>query len=180
MNRQSVKTIHKMRALCFGIFTSVLLMGCNPQNVDTNLENADVEPVIRVPVEFQAGGKAVNCTTGLTIDGRDWHIQHLAFYVSELAIKTTASENWRLVPLQKNNWQTAQTGLIWFDSGCNTASGDAFNHALKVKVSERTWQQVTDVKFQLAVPFAQNHLNPLTPALTVKYFGNVLVLAIGA
>ena len=163
MNRHAVKTIRMIRSSCLGIFTALVFMGCSPQSADQQNALSRASGKVTVPVVFSAQGNALNCKQGVTIDDQNWRTEHLAFYVSNLMFKTTTESNWQPLRLLVNNWQTEQTGLIWFNSQCDK-SETAFNHSLDLDVTEDTWENVTALKFELAVPFEQNHLNPLQQA----------------
>lgn len=164
MNTRVKKTLSNLGLLCGVICTSIIIAGCQPNKQSQSRASNDRDAALVIPLSFRFGEEPIECDQTVMINTNPWKINQLAFFVSGLAVKTTSSDVWQSIPLVPSDWQTERTALVWFNNGCRSGVNTVHNHSLTIDNAQGVWQAATEVRFELAVPFAENHSNPLTQA----------------
>ncbi|MFT6270486.1 MAG: putative repeat protein (TIGR04052 family) [Alphaproteobacteria bacterium] len=142
-----------IRVLCLCVF--VLIMSCSPNQTSSQLQ-------LTFTPYYQ--NEALSCDLTFHHGLAKWQLQTLGFFVSSFTINTDDVEGARAaVNLLPSNWQTQDTALIWFTPNCdnNTLSTQA-NHTLTMQFDSANAKPIQTLSFELSVPFASNHKNPLT------------------
>ena len=88
-----------------------------------------------------------------------WRIHSLGFYASSLYLNNDP----QALNLLENDWQLPHLSLLWFANNCGQAANVvAKNHQLSFTLpTQKSWQQASSLSFVVAVPFEDNHQNPL-------------------
>lgn len=168
MNTRAKKTLRTLGIMCFGICTIVGLAACQPEvsnapELSAQKKGGLIEdPTISLPVRFKFAEDSMKCEQSITIDSQPWRVNHLAFFVSNMAVKAPGSDSWQSITFIANDWQTEGTSLQWFNSNCDVDGNTSSNQSLAINDPQGLWHNASEVKFELAVPFAENHQNPLT------------------
>jgi uncharacterized repeat protein (TIGR04052 family) len=146
-----------------------LLAACSPKSQP--IEHKLTELPIELNITPYYAQQAINCDMLFTHMAQNWQIERLAFFVSDMQYKLADSEQWQTLSFVKSPWQTPQTALIWYANDCNlTEEGQQQEPQQNTLQNTRLVMQnfdagkATMLRFSLSVPFAQNHLNPLTQA----------------
>lgn len=160
MNTRAKKTLRTLGIMCGGICTLTALFACQPQLISES--DVGLNETIKIPVSFNVGDNALSCDQSITVGTESWRVNHLAFFVSSLAVKTAETETWQPIAFVSNDWQTETTSLQWFNSECVNNTLSSANQWVTIDNAHGLWNKATEVKFDLAVPFAENHKNPLT------------------
>ena len=122
-------------------------------------------------IEFQPfyGGKPIGCDSQFKHGERVWTIDTLSLFVSSLSVHGFDAGETR-VKLLESNWQNEQTALLWFVPCINSSKAmvqnmvqnNTYNHGLSLKIDASEVNTANKLTFNIAVPFAENHANPLT------------------
>lgn len=98
-------------------------------------------------------GEVLTCNQNFIVDETQWRIEQLQFFISSIEIKE--NNQWHKTKLEKSPYQTESIALL----GEYCADITQKNWQLNLtNVSEKA----TEIRFTLGLPFAINHLNPLT------------------
>lgn len=109
---------------------------------------------------------ALNCESSFSAeDGggiksgglQKWQYQQLQFYIHGVEVNTSKN-GWQPWMMTKNSNQASNVALL--GETCNESNEDS-NWQLELAPLEDD-VAITDIRFTLGVPFALNHLNPLT------------------
>lgn len=118
-----------------------------------------------VRVEFRPfyNNKAISCDLNFHHANEEWSINTFAMFLSSLQLVNSLGEKQK-VEFVESNWQTPETGLLWFIPRCeqNKLLSTTFNYNLLMQIDSIDLYQAKQLEFRLAVPFAENHANPLT------------------
>jgi len=144
-----------------------LLAACSPQS--DNLAQRPVTSTFTIDVAPHYEQQTIKCDKRFVHKGQQWHIQQLAFFVSNMQYKMADSEEWQALSFVTSPWQTEHTALIWYATGCDSdvaqeaPDNKQGNTSLMLQSSEFEQAQApVQMRFSLSVPFEYNHLNPLT------------------
>lgn len=164
MNTRVKNTFENLTLMCGVICTLLIFSGCQPNTPQQASDLSASNATISVPVLFRFNHVPLRCDQSIRLQSNTWAINKLAFFISGLSVKTTTSDVWQSLPLRVSDWQTNNTALLWFNHECRNQNDTNFNHQLEIDTSKAIWQAVTHVRFELAVPFTDNHTNPLIQA----------------
>lgn len=146
---------HSYTAILCLLITAIFIVSCSPSK-----ENLQVEfrPYYK--------NKPVDCKLSFEHGGKRWSISTLGMFVSSINISTERGNDQNAM-LIDSNWQTAQTALLWFTPRCQhnekiEPSNNQFNRHILMQVDSGSTSQAKQLGFTLAVPFTENHANPLT------------------
>lgn len=118
-----------------------------------------------VLIEFQPfyNDKAINCDLSFQHNDENWSIQTFGMFLSSLQLVNKLGEKQK-VEFVESNWQTSETGLLWFIPSCEKTElpSNTVNQHLLMRVDSSDLYQAKQLTFGLAVPFKENHANPLT------------------
>lgn len=118
-----------------------------------------------VRVEFRPfyNNKAINCDLNFLHANETWSIKSFGLFLSSLQLVNSLGKK-QNVEFLESNWQTPETGLLWFIPRCEQSKllSTAFNQDLLMKVDSKDLYQAKQLTLSLAVPFTENHANPLT------------------
>ena len=120
-----------------------MLSGCQPQKQ-------------QITISATYKRQPLHCDSFFDVQGQAWKIDTLRFFISDLAFKV--SGQWHNAQLLSDEWQTGEVSLL------SLITPDCLSGQLNTQLrfySDIPWQDVEGVRFVLAVPFAQNHQNPL-------------------
>jgi uncharacterized repeat protein (TIGR04052 family) len=148
--------------LASGLFVS----GCSPapesithsqDNANAKLNNTSTklnDVIITFSMHFQ--GLPIQCDQSLNIQNEQWHISELAMFFSQFSLN-----NFRAVILDDNDWQSQQIALIRYAPGCKQTTG---NMSVVAAIANTDSKTPLTLSFNVGVPFAVNHQNPLIQA----------------
>ncbi len=161
MNSCAQKSI--VAKTCFVSFFILVvgLLGCAPAPEEA-IDGDSKAQTAGVQLSFQPvfNGAAIQCDSQLPLSDRSWSIEQFALFVSSVEVLHSNGQQWKPISFVPNPWQTEKVGLLWFKSQCSNESPS--NAVLQLAMDDEQWQQTRAVRFELGVPFALNHLNPLT------------------
>ena len=121
-------------------------------------------------------GQAIRCEQPLTIENEQWHIAEFAMFLSQFSLKLSLNSSMAFI-LDDNDWQSQQLALIRSFADCketkqNTTvttkiNGVSVNYAydsLLSAIENAQAETPVTLSFNVGVPFAINHQNPLIQA----------------
>lgn len=166
-----------MRCFILTVLLASFFLGCD-QN-ESSHPNDDKKNSLRLVFSLMYEGKIVNCKKGelgFITEGRFVRIDRFAFYVHQPSLVIDKTET--SLRLVDNQWQSQGTGLIYFNNKCQSDNTNSnvnvnvnSNQTLELDLSNQFIHDNLDNKqseivlnFNIGVPFAQNHLNPLIQA----------------
>lgn len=109
-----------------------------------------IEPLL---IQVQQGNNQVRCTAPFEHQGRIWQFDALKWYMSNIEVEQAG--RWRPLPLTNNSYQQDGIALIEFDV-CRPEQPLKLTLAATVE-----WHNISALSFDLGLPFAINHANPL-------------------
>jgi uncharacterized repeat protein (TIGR04052 family) len=116
-------------------------------------------------IKFQAYYDAVPlpCNLRFQHNGELWSLETLGLFMSSLEVYSSAGKM-TVIDLVESNWQTKKTVLLWSSpcSGNIESSGNSQNQHVLMQITPEAFIKANQLAFTLAVPFAENHTNPLT------------------
>lgn len=108
-----------------------------------------------VQFDLQYKQQPINCLSEFNYNDRQWQINQFNWFVSDIEIYQQG--HWQSVPLQVNDSQTESVALLRLYDCATDAT-----HAQQLQLAEpQDWRQIDKIRFNLGVPFALNHTNPL-------------------
>ena len=118
---------------------------------------------LNVQLLWQENKLACESTFRAGTDDKTWFVEQLQFFISDIQFGSKKS-GWQSARLVSNPYQTDDSVLLGTD--CRTASQQA-NTVMQGNwaIEFETNAEVTDsraIRFTLGVPFAVNHLNPIS------------------
>ncbi|MBT0585107.1 MbnP family copper-binding protein [Alteromonas oceanisediminis] len=161
MNSRQQLTRYKLWFLT-AIFVLCVIAGCTQNTpVDANAEARLAS--IKVPIDLHYGETALACNAFFKHGGYEWALNRFALFISDVEVKLSEQVDWRPLALLENQWQTPKTALIWVGQGCDREpTSNNYNQQLLLGISPQAWRNVSAIRFSMAVPFQENHANPLT------------------
>lgn len=102
--------------------------------------------------------QAIACDAALFIDNTDWQIEQLQFYISQVSYQTDDGI-WHPWPMITSAFQTDNVALL--GNNCTDTAEPLGNWVIEFQRAIVP-SEVKALEFSLGVPFALNHLNPLT------------------
>jgi uncharacterized repeat protein (TIGR04052 family) len=146
--------------------SGLLISGCSPapesithsqDTANAKLNNTSTkfnDVIITFSVHFQ--GAPIQCDQPLNIQNEQWHISELAMFFSQLSLN-----NFSATILDENDWQSQQIALIRYAPGCKPTTG---NMSVMAAIANIDLKAPLTLSFNVGVPFAVNHQNPLIQA----------------
>lgn len=134
---------------------SVLIGSFFLSSCDTSQKS--VNPLILFKPTFN--GAMINCSSTFTHSAKQWHYTQLQFFISDIQIQIQDGK-WRTPKLTKSPHQSNNSVLL----GEHCEHSNVLNN-INWQVSLVKNTNVTNlnrIRFTLGLPFAVNHLNPLT------------------
>ncbi|UCH29459.1 MAG: metallo-mystery pair system four-Cys motif protein [Myxococcales bacterium] len=134
---------------------STLALGCGDSNNNQGSQAMAVEFAAVVGAEtFVCGDTYDNLGT----NGTSMQLGDFRFYVQEIELKNEAGE---YVPLElvESEWQLGATVLMDFEDGCNDLGNVPTNSVATGNIPGGAYN---GIRFEMGVPFAENHANPAT------------------
>jgi uncharacterized repeat protein (TIGR04052 family) len=151
-NLKNILTVTTLAA--FGV---IFLSGCLQKNVTTK--------IFFTPMY---NSTALNCQTGFlpiynksseALNLQSWKYKQLQFFIHNIEIKTR-DNTWQPWVMETNSYQSNNVALL--GEICGEINKQS-NWNLELN-SLTKYQDITDIRFTLGIPFSLNHLNPLTQA----------------
>ena len=136
----------------FGVLFFVLF---SVQSCSQYAQEATENKGYTIPVSLK-GALQDTCPILLEQDNL-WTFDAASFYLSEPKIKIAGQ--WQSTEFVASAWQTEQTALVRFNGGC-----DGAGNANLILNTQESAADITGFSATVAVPFEQNHANPLTLA----------------
>jgi uncharacterized repeat protein (TIGR04052 family) len=157
---------------------AIIIGGCSPapesptqsqDNLDAKISMA-VTTSTAVTIAFTPHfkGLPIQCEQPLKINNAQWYVSELAMFFSQLSINNTHP-----IILDDNDWQSQQVALIRYNVDCkkttvNMSLTGVIEDIEVIEVIEgadcRNAQMPLSLSFNVGVPFAINHQNPLIQA----------------
>jgi len=104
-------------------------------------------------------GKSLTCDSTIAHSNDSWLYTQLQLFISDIYLKDSSGK-WQKATLEKSAFQTADIALL--GENCNL-SNEKSKANWSVKFSKKTdLINSSHIRFTLGLPFAMNHLNPLT------------------
>jgi uncharacterized repeat protein (TIGR04052 family) len=163
--------------------SAIIIGGCSPalepptqsqDNLDAKI-NMIATTFTKVTITFSPHfkGLPIQCEQPLKINNAQWYVSELAMFFSQFSINNT---NTNSIILDDNDWQSQQVALIRYNAACKKTTGnmslvgviediegiegiDGIDGADGIKA-----QTPLSLSFNVGVPFAVNHQNPLIQA----------------
>lgn len=111
----------------------------------------DSGSVNQTELVLQVDGQEVACGSDVMLFGKSWQLAQFGMFISKVKL------DGKPVKLQTNHWQSQQIALFMQSGDCSQAS----NHILQFAGDVNDFLTLS---FEMAVPFALNHQNPLRQA----------------
>jgi uncharacterized repeat protein (TIGR04052 family) len=141
------------RAFLTTFFCLFYLSSCDNSGKLTRTSNKEIT--------FQPAhnGETLNCDSVIPHSAKQWHYTQLQFFISAIELKNNQGV-WQKATLLKSAFQTYNVALL----GEQCSNINAKNNAnWLLKFNDKTnLANITSIRFDLGLPFAINHLNPLT------------------
>ena len=145
------------------LLASILLVACS--------ENVDKSQLSAVEVEFWYQQQVIDCQRTIEYQAIDWRLQHLALFVSDISISLNSQI--QPVTLVNNDWQNSGTALLHLAAkDCSVLPTDNVISERHASITIPTTRLLFDkplrldetsqLSFTLGLPFAINHLDPLS------------------
>lgn len=133
--------INTLKIKCFILllFGFIFLVGCNSE------KSLNFDPLFN--------GVSVVCEEGLHQQS-SWKLDQIWLYVSDIQVKL--DDKWQSLLMKNSPWQQNNVALIGMH--CNENNDN--NWTISSEHS-KLLSSATTLKFKIAVPFVQNHQNPL-------------------
>jgi len=135
------------------LFCLLFISSCDSSEklISTNNESIIFSPTFK--------GETLTCNSVIAHSNKKWHYTQLQFFVSSIELQNNKLE-WQKASLIKSVYQTDKIALL----GEHCDSSNKKNNAnwrliLDPKID---LTKITRIRFHLGLPFAINHLNPLT------------------
>jgi uncharacterized repeat protein (TIGR04052 family) len=103
--------------------------------------------------------KALTCNRSISLSGKAWHYNQLQFFISEIELKHHQGK-WKKSSLLISPYQTDKIALL--GEYCNNNKVKNKGNWLLEFDANTALTNTTHIRFTLGLPFAINHLNPLT------------------
>lgn len=117
------------------------------------------QPRVQLQLQAKFSGVELNCQRIFSHNNQKWSYQQLQFFLSHIKVKNQLGE-WFALPLIETSHQSNNVALVGESCDENQQVQNA-NWQLNFD-STADLSVMTAIKFTLGVPFALNHLNPLT------------------
>lgn len=136
------------------LLTAILIFSCAPSKES-----------LRIEFRPYYNNQALNCDLSFQHEGENWSINTLGMFASSFSISTLAGSHQK-VELIDSNWQSSKTALLWFKPNCehDELPNNQYNRHITMQIDPSNFSQTKQLAFTMAVPFAENHANPLTQA----------------
>jgi len=119
---------------------------------------SQVEELAQVKFNVSYENQELSCDVSFKHLNKQWELQQLQFFISDISLKNKQG-NWHSWLMKKNNHQSHNVALIGEQCGDIKSTFNEWGIALSEQVNIHDFSAI---KFTLGVPFALNHLNPLT------------------
>ncbi len=103
---------------------------------------------------------AISCSSAISHSNKHWSYTQLQFFISNIELKNGAGQ-WQQALLEHSPYQTKQAALLGEQCYADQKSNNKANWVLQLDSNSKL-NEATDIRFTLGLPFAINHLNPLT------------------
>jgi uncharacterized repeat protein (TIGR04052 family) len=138
------------RVFMAAIICSFFISGCNGSDQPTNKE-----------ITFQPtfNGNNINCNSAIIYSSSEWHYSQLQFFISSIELKNKTGI-WKKASLAKSPYQTNQSALL--GEHCSSSNIKSKAQWSLIFEENSALTNAVAIRFDLGLPFAVNHLNPLT------------------
>jgi uncharacterized repeat protein (TIGR04052 family) len=160
------------------LLSAIAIGGCSPalesptqsqENLDAKI-NMTATTFTGVTITFlpHFKGLPIQCEQPLKINNAQWYVSELAMFFSQFSINNTTP-----IILDDNDWQSQQVALIRYNADCEKTTGNmslvgVIENTEGIDVLEALEaleaQTPLSLSFNVGVPFAINHQNPLIQA----------------
>ncbi len=144
----------------------ISLLGCQPVETESSKQQGfqtfNAQQHMRVSMSLHYASKSLDCEDTFVHGEHEWQLERAALFSSDWQFLDSQTNTWHSIDLLQSGWQTQDVALLWFDQQCGSESELPKNQNIDLDIPAERWQQASQVRFTLAVPFANNHLNPLT------------------
>ena len=127
------------------LMAALITSGCSFFSAD--------KPPGDIPVTFTDLEAGDNCLYQLNVNGEQWNLDYLAFYLSQPRLKIDG--RWQPVAFKPGPWQSKKLALMQFHSACNT---EANHTVIKLDTNQQLLDRASAIQFTLGVPFDSNHV----------------------
>ena len=126
----------------------------------TLLASCTDQPMVNtIKVATYFDKQLLNCKNSILIANNSWQYQQIYFYISQVELKDSQG-NWQPWPMKDTTLQSNNVALLGEEC---TNENKAVNSAWQIDLADvKQFGQYSALRFALGVPFAHNHLNPLT------------------
>ena len=145
--------INLINAILTTLFCLFFISSCDNSKKSVSKNNHEISFVPTYK------GKSVTCNSVIAHSNDSWLYTQLQLFISDFYLKDSAGQ-WQKATLEKSAFQTANVVLL--GENCN----------LSIEKSKANWSVTfikqadlingSHIRFTLGLPFAINHLNPLT------------------
>ena len=104
-------------------------------------------------------GESIGCDSVITHSDDRWHYTQLQFYISDISLKDSMGK-WQKAPLVPSPYQTSNVALL--GENCNLGKENSKANWSVILTKQARLINSSQIRFTLGLPFAVNHLNPLT------------------
>ncbi|WP_416305600.1 MbnP family copper-binding protein [Neptunicella sp. SCSIO 80796] len=125
-------------------FVCVCLAGCEPMPFAS---------IVQFDIQYLQ--HPIDCKTSISNNDRQWQINQFNWFVSDIEIQQQGQ--WRPLTLQVSDRQTESVALLMLDD-CQQRSVSSRQLVLSETID---WRKGQRIRFNLGIPFAANHANPL-------------------
>jgi uncharacterized repeat protein (TIGR04052 family) len=158
--------------------SAIIIGGCSPapesptqsqDNLDAKISMAaTMSTAVTIAFTPHFKGLPIQCEQPLKINNAQWYVSELAMFFSQLSINNTHP-----IILDDNDWQSQQVALIRYNVDCkkttvNMSLTGVIEDIEVIEVIEGAdginAQMPLSLSFNVGVPFAINHQNPLIQA----------------
>jgi len=134
---------------------SLILFGCLKKNSSTTIEFTPRYG--STPLNCQINFQHTDNQKTEVSNEKSWKYQQLQFFIHNVEVKTKQN-NWQPWLMKTNAYQSDNVALI--GEVCSKINKSSHWQLELTALAE--FEDITDIRFTLGVPFSLNHLNPLT------------------
>jgi uncharacterized repeat protein (TIGR04052 family) len=170
---QEIITMHLLKKLSLFMWFSLILAACNDSNDDSSNESysdpATSATTLTTTVKFAARVNEQPFQCGNTYSGiglgkgtRDsYKINDLRFYLYDIQLVKNDGNKIPLNLTQDGKWQQDKVALLDFEDGCLNGTPEMNTQVVGTLPNDNT-TQYTGICITLGLPFALNHIDPVS------------------
>lgn len=136
--------LNYMRSIITWLFCCISLLGCSEQNT------------AKISISPQINNAVFNCQSAIQQDSKSWQLAQLFLFAHNIKYQDQ-DNNWHTLKLADNKYQSQQVALLGVD--CEDTDEQNWQLALQDNIAVEDMQAI---RMTIGVPFALNHVNPLS------------------